>query len=191
MHADRTNRAALTLFGLLVLLAGAFGLTASAGGLGTAYARRVLLANQASTYIGAHGSWFWWAAAGACLLVALIALRWLTALLLSTDRAGDIAITRGSRQGSTTMHAAALIGAVTREIETYHGADTARARVLGDPADPALVVTVNANSSADLAALRHRIEAEALSHARHALGKPGLPIQLDLAVSKRAPERVT
>lgn len=190
MHADRTNRAALTLFGLLVILAGAFGLTASVGGLGAAYARRVLLANQASTYIGAHGSWFWWAAAGACLLIALITLRWLAALLLSTDRADDITISRGSRQGTTIMRTAALTGAVTREIETYHGADTARARVLGDPADPALVITVNANGSADLAALRQRIEAEALSHARHALGRPGLPIQLNLDVSKRAPQRV-
>ena len=89
------------------------------------------------------------------------------------------------------MHPAALSGAVTREIETYHGVDTARARVLGDPGDPALVITVTATRSADLAALRHRIESDALSHARHALGKPGLPIQLDINVSNRTPERVS
>jgi hypothetical protein len=191
MHADRTNRVALTLFGLILLLAGVFGLTASVGGFGNAYAHRTLLANQAATYIGHHGAWFWWAAAGACLLLALLALRWIIALLLSTDRAGDITITRGSAHGATTMHPAAISGAVSREIETYRGADAARARVLGDAASPELVITVTAARSADLAALRHRIETEALTHARHALSKPEMPIQLDINVSNRTPERVT
>jgi hypothetical protein len=191
MHADRTNRLALTLFGLVVLLAGAFALTASLGGFSNTYARRDLLANQAATYVSAHSDWFWWAAAGACLLLALLALRWIIALLLSTDRAGDITITRGSAHGTTIMHPAAVTGAVSREIETYHGANSARARALGDPASPELVVTVTAARSADLAALRHRIETEALTHARHALGKPDMPIQLDINVSNRTPERVT
>jgi hypothetical protein len=191
MHADRANRAVLTLFGLLVLLAGIFGLTASVGGFGKAYAHRALLANRASTYVGAHGDWLWPAAAAVCLLIALIALRWIAALLLSTDRAGDITVTRGSREGTTIMHPAALSGAVTREIETYRGVSTAKARVLGDPGDPELVITVTASRSADLAALRHRIESEALSHARHALGKPDLPIQLDIEVSNRPPGRVS
>ena len=191
MHTDRTNRLALTVFGLIVFLAGGFGLTASTGGFGTAYAHRALLANRLGTYIGTHGDWLWPAAAAACLLIALIALRWIAALLLSTDRASDITVTRGSRQGTTIMHPAALSGAITREIETYHGVDTAKARVLGDPRDPNLVVTVTAAQSADLRALCDRIESEALSHARQALGKPHLPIQLDLDVSSHVPERVS
>lgn len=40
MHADRTNRFALTLFGLLVLLAGAAAMTASAGVFGAAFSKR-------------------------------------------------------------------------------------------------------------------------------------------------------
>ena len=81
MHADRTNRVALALFGLLVLVAGAAGMAASTGVFGAAFARRTLFANPASRYIGHHGSWLWPAAAAACLLIALACLRWILALL--------------------------------------------------------------------------------------------------------------
>jgi len=191
MHADRTNRLALTIFGLIVLAAGVFAITASVGGFGSSYAHSDLLDNQAAHWIGAHGSWFWWAAAGAALIIALIALRWIAALLLSTDRASDITITRGGRHGATTMRPAAITGALTREIETYRGVGTARARVLGEPGSPELVLTVTTAAAADLAALRRRIETEALTHARQALGQPGLPIQLDLSVSSQTSQRVT
>jgi hypothetical protein len=191
MHADRINRLALALFGLLVLLAGVASLVASVGGFGTPLSRHALFANRVSAYIGRHGDWLWPAAAAACLLIALVALRWIVALLLSTDRAADITVTGTSKQGTTIMHPAALTGAVSREIATYHGVHTAKARVLGDPRDPNLVVTVTAAQSADLRALCDRIESEALSHARQALGKPHLPIQLDLDVSSHAPDRVS
>ncbi|MGI9004660.1 MAG: alkaline shock response membrane anchor protein AmaP [Streptosporangiaceae bacterium] len=186
MHADRTNRVALTIFGLLVLLAGGFGITASAGGFGTAYSHRTLLANRAANYAGQHGSWIWWATAGACLLIFLAALRWIAVLLVSTDRAGDIAVPGDKDQGTTVLQPAALTGALAREIETYHGVESARARVIGHSAAPEVVLTVTARQSADLNALHHRLETEALAHARQAVGKPALPIQLDLAVSRRA-----
>jgi len=57
MHADRTNRSALALFGLLVLLAGAAGMTASVGGFGAPFSSRALFANRVGTYIGQHGTW--------------------------------------------------------------------------------------------------------------------------------------
>ena len=50
---------------------------------------------------------------------------------------------------------------------------------------------MTAAGGADLAALHHRIEAEALSHAWESLGRPGLPIQLDIDVSSRAQERIS
>jgi len=185
MHADRTNRSALAVFGLLVLAAGGFGITASAGGFGTTYSRRTLLANQAATYAGRHSAWIWWAAAGACLLIFLAAVRWILALIASTDRAGDITVPGSKDTGTTALQPAALTGALAREIGTYHGVDSARARVLGHPSDPEVVVTVTARPSADLRALHQRLEAEALAHARQALGRPSLPVQLDLDVTRR------
>jgi hypothetical protein len=190
MHADRTNRVGLAVLGLVAVLIGAGGLCLSTGVFGSAYPHRTLLANQVGSFAGRNGAWLWWAAAGACLLIALAALRWIIALLLSTDRAGDITVTRAGRAGTTIMHPAALTGAVTREIETYYGVDSAKARVIGEPADPALVVTVTARAGTDLAALCRRIQAEALRHARQSLGRPELPVQLDLDVGHRAPDRV-
>ena len=186
MHADRTNRFALALFGLLVLAAGAAALTASLGGFGTAFSRRTLFANQVSAYIGRHGTWVWAAAAFACLLIALAALRWLLVLLVSTDRAGDITIPGSKDHGTTTLQPPALTGALAGEIETYHGVDAANGRVIGDPRHPQIVVTVTAKQTADLPALHHRLHAEALAHARHALGQADLPIQLELDVSRSA-----
>jgi len=185
MHADRTNRLALTLFGLLILLAGAAGMTASLGGFGTTFSSRALFANRVSTYIGQHGTWLWAAAAFVCLLITVAALRWILALLVSTDRAGDIAIPGSKELGTTWLHPAALTGALTREIETYHGVQAVKGRIIGDASDPEIVVTVTARQTADLPALHRRVESEALAHARQALGNADLPIQLDLEVSRR------
>ena len=184
MHADRTNRVGLTLFGLLVLAVGAAGMIASTGVSGEAFSRRTLFANRVSIYIG-HHSWVWYAAAGLCLVITLLALRWIVALLISTDRAGDIPVPVATHEGTTILRPAALTGAVTREIGTYHGVDTARARIIGDAADPEIVIAVTASQTTDLRALHQRIETQALSHVRHAVGNTSLPIQLHLDVSRR------
>jgi hypothetical protein len=180
MHADGTNRAALTLLGLLLLAAGGAGMAASTGVFGAAFSRRTLFANPASAYIGQHGGWLWPAVAGGCLLLALACLRWILALLASTDRAGDLTIPGGTDQGTTILRPVAVTDALTREISAYHGVDAAKGRIIGDSRDPQIVLTVSPSPAADLPALHHRIETEALAHARQALDKPSLPIQLDL-----------
>jgi hypothetical protein len=180
MHADRTNRLMLTLFAVLVLAAGAGGIAASTGVFGAAFSRQTLFDNRISSYIGHHGGWLWPVVAGACLLLALACLRWILALLASTDRAGEITIPGGRDQGTTILQPAAITDALTREIGAYHGVDTAKGRVIGDGRNPEIVLIVTPAPSADLHVLHHRIEAEALAHARQALGKPTLPIQLDL-----------
>ena len=138
MHADRANRAILILFGLLVLAIGAAGITASVGVYGQGFTHRFLLANRVSVYIG-HNGWVWYAAAGVCLLILVAALRWIVALLISTDRAGDIPIPVATRTGTTILRPAAVTGALTREIGAYHGVEAVRGRIIGDGGDPAIV----------------------------------------------------
>jgi hypothetical protein len=61
----------------------------------------------------------------------------------------------------------------------------ARGRIIGDASAPQIVIAVTASQAADLHALHHRIETEALAHARQAIGRADLAIQLDLGVSRR------
>jgi hypothetical protein len=181
MHADRTNRAMLTLFGLLLLAAGGAAMAASLGVFGASFSRHTLLANRVSAYFGSHGGWLWPAVAAVCLLVGLACLRWMLALLASNDRAGDIIIGSSTDEGTTILRPAALVDALTSEVSAYHGVDSAKGRVIGDGRDPEVVLTVVTTSAADLRALHHRIEAEAFAHVRQAAGNPSLPMQLDLA----------
>jgi len=142
MHADRINRVMLTLFGLLVLAAGAAAMAASTGVFGASFSRQALLANRVSAYFGNHGGWLWPAIAGGCVLIALACLRWMLALLASTDRAGDIVIGGSTDEGTTILRPAALVDALTSEVSAYHGVDWARGRVIGDGGDPEVVLTV-------------------------------------------------
>jgi hypothetical protein len=187
MHADRTNRTALIVFGSLVLLAGATAMIASVSVFGTAFSKHALFANQVSTYTGRNGAWVWPAAAAVCLLIALAALRWILVLLVSTDRAGDITLAGAKDHGTTALPPAALTGALAGEVGGYHGVDSVSGRIIGEAASPRLVLTVTATPAADLPALHRRLESEALAHARQALGKQDLPVQLDLDVSRRRP----
>jgi len=184
MHADRFNRFALILFGLLLAVAGAAGLVASAGGFGHRFASHTLFANQVSSYIGTNGTWVWAVAAAVGAVLALAVVRWILVLLISTDRAGTITLPGGREHGVTQLQPTALTGALTREIQAYHGVASAKGRLIGDAASPRLVLTVTAAPTTDLPTLHHRLHDQALAHARQALGNTSLPIQLDLDVSR-------
>jgi hypothetical protein len=191
MHADRTNRITLSLLAVLLI---AVGLDAGAASLGlygrfTEHSR--LTANPTGRFFGAQGAWLWLVIGAVALVVLMLALRWLAALLFSTDRAGDLPIHPRGRPGRTTLSAGALTDAVAEEIDGYRGVDSVRARLVGDPVSPRLVVTAILEETADLATLRQRIEAEALTHARSALDRPDLPVQLDLTVTSRRAARVS
>lgn len=190
MHADRTNRVMLILFALALLAAGVAGALAGFGGFGRSTQHDVLVSGQVSDYFGQHGDWLWLVIAGAAAIIALLALRWLLALLFSTDRAGDLPLTGDHAAGRTTLSAAALTDAVASEIDGYRGVHSVRARLIGDPLAPTLVVTATLEESADLPALRRRIETQAVRHARQALDAPHLPVRLDLTMTNRQAQRV-
>jgi hypothetical protein len=190
MHADRTNRISLLVLAVLLIAAGVGAGAASLGVFGTGTRHSSLLANPTGRFIGTQGGWLWPAAAVAAAIVVLLVLRWLLALLFSTDRSGDLPITPGGSAGRTTLAGRALTEAVTEEVESYRGVNSARARLLGDPEDPALVVIAALEEAADFVALRQRIETGALTHARSAVGNSSMPAQLDLTVTRKRSTRV-
>jgi hypothetical protein len=190
MHADRTNRTILALLGALLAAAGVAGILAGTPLFGADLPRRRLLDNPVSRFIGNESVWAWPVAASLALIAAIVVIRWLITILLSTDRISDIVVANEGSAGRTTLAAAALSDAVDTEIGAYHGVQSAQSRVLGSRTRPLLAVTVNADQSADLAALREGIEANAITHARHALDRADLPVQLDLTVSRRHGSRV-
>ncbi len=190
MHADRTNRALLILFALLLIAGGVGATLVGFGAFGAAYRYRRLFANPVSAYIGTQGAWLWPVAALAAVLVAALALRWLAVLLFSTDRVRDIRLTGDRSTGRTTLNPGALTEAVCKEIETYPGVHSVKARLIGDTTSPDLVITATLEQSADLPALRRRIETKAVTHARQALDNPDLPVILDLTVTDRQAVRV-
>ncbi|MER7008509.1 alkaline shock response membrane anchor protein AmaP [Dactylosporangium sp. NPDC000555] len=191
MHADRVNRAALALLGLLLLALGVSGILLGAGVFGEDAAHRNLLDNSISHFIGAHGGWVWPAVAVVAVVIALLSLRWLLTVLFSTGRLADITVAGDHSAGRTTLTSTALGDALSGEIESYRGVHSARTHLEGDPTNPQLAVTVNTQQNADLAALRRHIETNALAHARHALGVPDLPIRLDITVTRQRSARVT
>jgi hypothetical protein len=191
MHADRTNRALQALLGLLLFAGGAAGLLAGTDAFGDDLDRRRLLDNPVARFIGDNSAWFWPVTALAAAILALLALRWLIAVLSPAARTADIAIQGDRSAGRTTLRSGALSDALATELETYRGVHAARVRVSGTPTDPSLDVTVRTAEDADLARLRHRIETEALTHARQALDTPRLPIRLDLTTTDHRSSRVS
>ncbi len=191
MHADRTNRAMLMLFALLLIAVGLIGALTSFGAFGVPAEHAHLFANPVGIYVGQHGVWLWLVIAAAGVVMALLALRWLAVLLSSTDRAGDIQLPGDRSAGRTTLLAAALTDAVSDEIRTYPGVQSAKARLIGDATNPDLVIETTLEQSANLSALRQRIETNAVAHARQVLDNPHLPVILDLTVSDRHARRVS
>jgi hypothetical protein len=190
MHADRTNRVVLALLGVLLFAGGTLGVLAGTEALGRDLDRRRLLDNPVARFIGDNSVWFWPTVALAAALLALLALRWLIAVLSPAPRAGDIAI-RGDRSaGRTSLRSGALGDALTTELQTYRGVHAAHVRVSGTPTAPGLDIAVRTTEDADLARLRQRIETEALTHARQAIDTPQLPIRLDLTTTDHRSSRV-
>lgn len=186
-RADRGNRAVLIVIGLLLTAAGGLGLALSYGAFGDGRARQPVLTPATRDFVHRNHGWFWLAVAAAAVVLGLLALRWLLTQT-GTDRVRQLPLEPDTRAGSTTLAANALTAAVSGEIESYHGVRQAGARLLHDPRRPDLILSVAVNDRADLAALRRRIEEEAITHARHAVGRDVLPVRLQLRLAP-SPDR--
>jgi hypothetical protein len=182
-RVDTANRTVLTLLSLLLLGGGGVGLAASSGAFGDP---PPVLPEAARTFEDDQ-PWFWWAVAGVCLLIALLALRWLLAQL-HTDRVSRLDLTRDDREGRTVVHAGALTDAVETEAQSFRGVVGASARLVEDRART-LRVAVELADYADVAEVRRVLEDRVVAHARQAVDDPDLPVDLELRPGRRSGNR--
>jgi len=180
-RAGRANRAALAVIGLVLLATGVAGLLAGVGVFGDAVRHHKALGQDTLQWVDGH-EWFWLVAAAGSALVALVALRWLF-LQTQTNRVGPIDLESDRRRGRTILAADAVAGAVAVEIDSYRGVASASAHVLGTRSTPTLLTRVTLDDRGDPAAIRTRIQTEAIAHARQALDKPDLPVRLELRLA--------
>jgi hypothetical protein len=182
--ARRANRAVLAVLGLLLLAAGATGLAAGLGAFGADVRTRQVIPSAIRDWASRH-DWFWILVAAGCILVALLALRWLLAQA-STSRIGELELESDRRRGRTVMTGRAVTDAVAGEIGSYRGVGGVRASLLGDRAAPTLLVRATLDGRADPAAVSTRIQTDAVPHTRQALEMPDLPVRLELRLAARS-----
>lgn len=170
------NRVVLALLGLLLVAAGALGLALALGTFGAGRRDASVLPGSVRSYPGDH-PWFWWAVAGGCLLVALLALRWLLAQF-HTDRTSRIDRTTDARTGYTIVHAGAINEAAAEDARTIGGVINASAHVSHDP--PRLQLQVDLADYADLTVVRDQLESGTVEHVREAMGDETFPVDIEL-----------
>ncbi|SDQ85525.1 alkaline shock response membrane anchor protein AmaP [Quadrisphaera sp. DSM 44207] len=171
------NRTLLALLALLLLAAGGLGLALGLGAFGARAAGGPVLWQPLRDLFSTQ-PWAWWALAAVCLLVALLALRWLAAQL-RTDRTSRIDLTEDERDGVTTLHAGAVADAVEHEVSAVRGVAGASASLHGEGAHR-LSLVVELSDRADLAAVRDHLEEQTVPHVRQALDDPDLPVDVQL-----------
>jgi len=183
-HTASVSRTWLVIIGLILLLGGgvvlARGLNASSSVLGSSHAP--LLTHSQAQYPTQHG-WVWPVVAVVCAVIALLALWWIAAQT-STKTVRRLPIEPDRIRGTTVLRADAATGAITDELESYPGIRAADATLQGSSRTPDLRLSVTAENRADPAAIRTRIETEALPNLRTALERDTIPTALRIQFSR-------
>jgi hypothetical protein len=179
---DRLNRAALSLFGLLLLGIGGYGLARGWSAFGDAAAAEPLLVGSWRDFVSRNENWFWPAGAGLSLLVGLLGLRWLRAQLAPASPDG-VDLTHRGDGGTTVVRPAGAAQALANEIETYRGVTQASARLTGSPDAPEVDLRVEVTDECNVAELRTRIDDHALTHLEQALELEALNAKVEFRLT--------
>ena len=182
-RVNGANRAVLALLGLLLTAAGGLGLAIGFGAFGAARSDAPVLPTRLRTFT-ADTPWFWWAVAAACVLLALLALRWLL-VQMRVDRVQRLDLTSNDQDGLTVLHAGALTDAVEDEVRGLRGVLDASAHLRSEPSRR-LVLGVNLADYADIADVRRLLEQQTVSHIRQAIDEPGFPVDIELRPGQHA-----
>ena len=187
-RATTVNRTALIILGLLLAAAGVLGLVLSTGGFGQRRETSAVVPRDLRT-LAADSWWFWPALAVLALVVAVLGGRWLLAQA-HVDRLGRMDFTDNPREGTTTLDASAITGALAAEVEEIHGVTGASAH-LRARRGPRVDLTVDLTRRADVAQVRNELETEVVPRLRQALDTPELPVSIQLRPGKKTSRDLT
>lgn len=182
---DRLNATVLTLLGLLLVGAGAYGLARGYDALGARQAADPVLGDTVRDFVADNDDWFWPVAAAVSLVVAWLGFRWLVAQVHAPG-VSRLPMASDPDRGSTEVSAPGAAAALAGDIEEYAGVRAARARVVAGGAEPAVDVTVDVHDDADVPAVRTRIEEHALPRFASALEVSRLRARVHLRLAEPA-----
>lgn len=164
---DLADGAGVTLLGILLLAAGAYGAARGFGAFGDEAADDAVLTDAARSFVDRNEQWLWPVAAGLAVLVAWLGWRWLRRQLVGTRVARlDLSERAG---GPTFVQAAPAAAALGRDVESCPGVRAASARFLRDGARPEVALSVEVDDAAEVTVVERRIEDEAIPRLRQAL----------------------
>jgi hypothetical protein len=182
-----TDRTLTTLLALVALAGGVVVLLVGAGVFGSGRAGRSLVDPIAIDLLRANRSLALVLALVAGLLLVLLGLWW--ALRSLRPESKPDLVLDGSRGSRLTVSSGAIAEAVHADAETVPGVERARVRLVGDPDNPALRITLWLRQGSDVRDIWNGLDTQVLSRARDALGVERLPaavrIELDAAEGSR------
>ena len=188
-RADRRNRIALMLVGLVLAGLGGYGLARGWAAFGEQAASEPLLVESWRRFVGRNQALFWAGAAVASMLVAWVGLRWLRGQLAVAAPRG-IDLTEGGDGGSTVIVPAGAAEALAHDVERYGGVRSASARLTGDREAPEVDLRVDVADSCDVPALLARIEDDALERFRRALEFETVELNIEFRITATGHQRV-
>lgn len=184
----RLNRTLLAITGLVLLLAGAFGL---AFGLGLL--RNVLHGLDPTVPLLPAQldppTWVAYVTIVVAVVVGLLCLRWLLAQALRRPKTATWRLPGDSGRGATRLDTDHAADSIAADIAAYRGVAKANATLTGPRAQPVLHLVVHTETGTDIGPLRERITTHALPRLRHALELDTLPADLLLRLDTTPADR--
>ncbi|GAA1815298.1 hypothetical protein GCM10009713_26360 [Brevibacterium celere] len=186
--AAGANRTLLFIVGLVCLIVGA---GAAAAGFG--FLSAIVAGLEPSGTLGVLAVPFTWSfsalvAVLIAVVLAIIGIWWLSLQIPRKDAAKPLRLQQDARTGLTTVTANVIAEAVSDDLETIEGVDSAQVIVRGTARRPELVIHIDVDDRADIDAIVAEVADRVARNASSALGEPLAAVGLEIGIA-RTPNR--
>lgn len=190
------NRSLLTVFGLILLLGGAYVVLRGLGLLGrNTIGQLGLPVQDQQTALLPSGvtvqSWVPYVVIVVAVIVGLLCLRWLFAQTRRRAVAQTWRLTGDRDKGTTRLDTSTAASAFAAEVQSYTGVHSASAVITGGRLDPELHLTLTVEDQEPVSEVRARIASQALPRLRAALELESLPTESLVRLSSAQPSSRT